>query len=293
MQGIITYENGSAFLEEAGPANTSVRYKLKEVLHTEQSPYQLIEVADSVDFGRMLILDGCVNVCERDEAVYHEMIAHLPVLIHPNPLRILVIGGGDGGTVRQLIRHRSIERIDVAEIDAAVIDASTRFFPDLACSFSDPRVNIYTEDGTEFVKRANAEAYSIVIVDSSDPTGPAEGLYSSEFYEHCQRILNPAGIVVAQAESPYVYPSILKLVHGLICDIFGSALPYRIAMPTYPSGQLYFMLGSKRRLVPPYFNDSRLEMFFCEQCENLRFLSADMLGGVFVIPVEVSDLLTR
>ncbi len=291
MQGAIKYEGGSIYLEEVGPEHTTVRYKLKELLYSKRSPYQLVEIADSYDYGRMLILDGCVNVCECDEANYHEMIVHIPVLLHPGPVNALVIGGGDGGTVRELLKHDRIRRIDLVEIDAEVIDSCKRYFPSLASSLDDPRVHVYTEDGVAFVHKAQSSQYSIVIVDSSDPVGPAEGLFTLEFYQSCHRLSDDYGIVVAQSESPYVYPEILKQIHTLFCRIFSTVLPYRIPMPTYPSGQIYMMMGTKQEVLSLTNDASRVREFLLRNDSSLRYLNEQILNSAFAISGDLKRLL--
>lgn len=291
MHGFIKYEGDSIYLEEVGPQHTKIRYELKEILHTKRSAFQLVEVVESYDYGRMLVLDGNVNVCEKDEAVYHEMIAHIPALLHPHPEVALVVGGGDGGTVRELLRHPQIERIDVVEIDAEVIEASQKYFPSLAESFQNPRVRLFCDDGKAFVGNVQAHTYDIIIIDSSDPVGPAEGLFTREFYETCSRILSDTGIVVAQSESPYVFPNVLKNVYQLFAELFKSVLPYRIVVPTFPSGQLYFMLGATKEVRDISFSNSRIDRFFRECGNQMKFLSRDLLAGVFAVPPEVLRML--
>jgi spermidine synthase len=291
MQGSIRREGGSFYLEESGPDHTTVRYKLKEILYSKQSPFQLVEIADSHDYGRMLILDGCVNVCERDEANYHEMMAHLPALLHPEPSSILVIGGGDGGIVRELLKHPTIERIEVVEIDAEVIDSCKRFLPSLASGFNDSRVQVYTEDGVAYVREAPSSRYSIVIIDSSDPKGPAVGLFTNEFYQSCKRIIDRYGIVVAQSESPYVYPDILKLVHTQFCRIFATVLPCHVPMPTYPSGQIYLMMGTNQAMISLSTEGNRVREFLVKNQTTLRYLNEQVFNAAFSISNDVKQLL--
>ena len=291
MQGSIKRENGVLYLEEIGPAHTSVRYELKDVLYSKRSPYQLVEIAESYDYGRMLILDGCVNVCERDEANYHEMIAHIPALLHPESTKVLVIGGGDGGTVRELLKHDSIEHIDLVEIDVHVIESCKRYFPSLASSLDNPRVRVHTGDGVAFVHNARSSHYSIIIIDSSDPVGPAEGLFTYDFYKACHRIVDDNGIVVAQSESPYVLPDVLKEVHTLFCRIFPTVLPYRIPVPTYPSGQIYMMMGTKQEIFSLRDHDQEVRDFLLRNDKVLRYLNEQILNSTFAIPGDVKRML--
>jgi len=293
MQGSITYENDSIYLEEIGPGHTSVRYKLREILFSKQTPFQLIEVVDTYDYGRMLVLDGCVNVCERDEANYHEMIAHIPALLHPQPESVLIIGGGDGGTVRELLKHEGIRRIDLVEIDAAVTECCKEFFPGVAAGFNDPRVHVFNEDGIAFAERSPSSEYSLVIIDSSDPVGPAEGLFTEAFYRSCHRILDDKGIVVAQSESPYVYPAILKQVYTLFGKMYAEVYPYRISVPTYPSGQIYIMIGLKDAAVTEDFEKSRVLNFFSNYGDTLKYITPDVVTDKYFLPGDVKGLLQK
>jgi len=293
MQGSIKRIGGKIYLEEIGPEHTSVRYQLKELLHSRKTPYQLVEIAESYDYGRMLILDGCVNVCERDEANYHEMIVHIPALLHPNPEDVLVIGGGDGGTVRELLKHDSIRFIEVVEIDEEVITSCKKYFPGLASAFDDPRVTLRCDDGVEFVKRLPDNSYSLIIVDSSDPIGPAEGLFSRNFYGACRRILNNNGLVVAQSESPYIFPSVLRQVYTLFSELFSSAVPYRINMPTYPSGQIYMMMGLMNSNILTDRDTSRITEFFESHNNDLHYLTPQLFETALNLPGDVIQLLQR
>ena len=293
MQGSIKYEKDTLYLEEIGPGHTSVRYKLKGILFSKQTPFQLIEVVDSYDYGRMLVLDGCVNVCDRDEANYHETIAHIPALLHPQPKSVLVIGGGDGGTVRELLKHEGIRRIDLVEIDAAVTKCCKEFFPGVAAGFDDPRVHVFNEDGIAFAERSPSSEYSLVIIDSSDPVGPAEGLFTEAFYRSCHRILDDKGIVVAQSESPYVYPDILKQVYTLFGKMYAEVNPYRISVPTYPSGQIYIMIGLKDAAVREDFEKPRILNFFSTYRDTLKYITPDVLKGIYYLSGDVRSLLEK
>jgi spermidine synthase len=291
MQGTIRKDGTFLYLEEVGPEHSITRTRLKKLIHRSKSPFQRIEVAESYDHGRLLILDGCINVAERDEANYHEMIAHIPALLHPDPQRVLVIGGGDGGTVRELIRHPSIRHIDLVEIDREVVAVSQQYFPGLAGGFNDPRVHVHYEDGVAFTGAAGSGDYSLVIVDSSDPDGPAKGLFTRTFYESCRRCLTDNGILVAQAESPYIFPEILREIFNLFAELFPYVYPYRTMVPSYPSGQIYFMLGGKKDDPRRVDTSTRTDSFFSIQSSSLSYLNPRVLSTVFALPEDCRRVL--
>jgi spermidine synthase len=291
MQGAIRKDGTSLYLEEVGPEHSITRMRLKKLIHRSRSPFQQIEVAESYDYGRLLVLDGCVNVAERDEANYHEMIAHIPTLLHPDPQRVLVIGGGDGGTVRELIRHPSIRHIDLVEIDREVIAVSKKYFPGLAGSFHDPRVHVHYEDGVAFTGSAVSGDYSLVIVDSSDPDGPGKGLFTRTFCESCRRCLSEDGILVAQSESPYIFPEILRETYNLFADLFPHVYPYRTMVPSYPSGQIYFMLGGKKDDPQNVDLPMRTGNFFSVHGSSLSYLNPRVLSTVFTLPEDCRRVL--
>ena len=175
------------WIEERHRDSFAMRYRVEKVLFEGQSPFQRVEVVQTAGHGRMLLNDGLVMVTERDEAVYHEMIAHVPLFVHPNPRRVLVIGGGDGGSVREALRHRSVERCRLVEIDEMVVNACRRFIPQTASCLDDPRVEVTIADGVEFVA-TTGETYDVVLVDSTDPIGPAKPLFGSDFYRNVKRL---------------------------------------------------------------------------------------------------------
>jgi len=186
----------------------ALKIRITKSLEKVKSEFQEIEVVESESFGKILLIDGVIMLTEADEFCYHEMIAHVPLCVHPKAKKVLVIGGGDGGTVREILKHDSVNEVDVCEIDEKVIEISKRHFPYLANSFDDPKVKIYCEDGNKFIK-SHKDEYDLIIVDSSDPIGPAEVLFRREFYEAIFQALKDDGIVVAQAESFFYHQKII------------------------------------------------------------------------------------
>lgn len=220
-----------------------VKWKISKILHSEKTPYQELAVVDTLEWGKALILDGALQVSEKDEFVYHEMIVHVPMFSHPAPRDVLIIGGGDGGTLRELCKHPQLQKVDMVEIDERVVAASKQYLPSISSAFNDARVNLYFQDGIEFVK--NAGKYDLVIVDSSDPIGPAQLLFTEEFYSNIYNCLNDDGMMVVQSESPIFYQEVFCSVHRNISAVFPQTLVYLAYIPTYVSGPWSFTIGSK------------------------------------------------
>jgi len=226
--------------------NARFSIKVEKRLYSGQSDFQRIDVFESADFGRFFTLDGYLMLTEKDEFIYHEMIVHVPMATAPGVKTVLVIGGGDGGTVRELTRYPSIEKIDMVEIDRLVVDVCREFFPLTACRLDDPRVTLFFEDGLAFVAQKE-RAYDLIIVDSTDPIGPGEGLFTGAFYKSCHEALRPGGILVNQHESPYYEGDAraMKRAHRRIREVFPVCRVYQAHIPTYPSGHWLFGFASK------------------------------------------------
>ncbi len=220
--------------------------KVKKQLYSKQSDFQEIAILDTVEYGRALILDGCLMVTEKDEFIYHDMIVHVPMATNLGIKKVLVIGAGDGGAIRELTRYESLERIDMVEIDEEVVKACQEYLPLTAEKLTDPRVHIYYEDGLKFVRRKKNE-YDLILVDSTDPFGPGEGLFTKEFYGNCYNALTDQGILINQHESTYYeyYVDAMKRAHQRIKETFPIAKVYQAHIPTYPSGHWLFGYASK------------------------------------------------
>ncbi|KAF3489447.1 hypothetical protein F2Q69_00054416 [Brassica cretica] len=220
--------------------------KVEKVLFQGKSDYQDVIVFQSATYGKVLVLDGVIQLTERDECAYQEMITHLPLCSIPNPKKVLVIGGGDGGVLREVARHASVEHIDMCEIDKMVVDVSKQFFPNVAIGFEDPRVNLVI--GGAFLNNAAVGSYDAVIVDSSDPIGPAKELFEKPFFQSVARALRPGGVVCTQAESLWLHMDIIEDIVSNCRDIFKGSVNYAwTSVPTYPRhvyGVIGFMLCS-------------------------------------------------
>jgi spermidine synthase len=256
-----------------------VSWKADEVLFRGQSEYQTVEVINTKAYGRMLILDGCVMITEADEFVYHEMISHIPAVIHKDPKVVVVIGGGDGGTVRELLKHKSIERVVLCEIDGMVVDACRKFFPEVACGLDDPRVEVKIGDGVAYMKELNQEV-DIAIIDSTDPIGPGEGLFSGDFYKSVARAMRPGGVMVAQSESPWYTKDMLGRIHRNISAGFAHRKSYIGAIPTYPRGLWSWTMASNTPFDPAQFDRQR----FAAVAKTLKYLSPSRVSSVFDLP---------
>lgn len=272
------------WLREEHTTGYYVGWKIKQVIHQEQTEYQYLEIVEFEDLGRALVLDGAVQTTLKDEFIYHEMIAHVPLHAHPNPLKVLVVGGGDGGTVREILKHKSVQRVDVAEIDRRVVETCREFLPELALAFDDPRVQLMFVDGIKYA-RETSERYDVIIIDSSDPIGPAMGLFSEDFYRACSRILNENGMMVAHAESPMFYNEIFLSEYQAMSRVFPVKGVYLTCVPSYISGFWAFVIGSKKYSVHSPASDK-------PQIDGLKYYSDAVHQAAFVLPAFIANQLT-
>ncbi|MGL4655800.1 MAG: polyamine aminopropyltransferase [Sarcina sp.] len=264
--------------------------KVKEQLYSGKSEFQTIDVFKSNEFGTFFTLDGLMMVTEKDEFIYHDMIVHVPMATNPNIKNVLVIGAGDGGTVRELTRYKNIENIDMVEIDKLVVDVCVKYLPQTAEKLTDPRVNLYYEDGLKFV-RGVENKYDLIIVDSTDPFGPGEGLFTKEFYGNCFKALNEEGILVNQHESPYYaeYAKNMMRAHKRIKESFPICRVYQAHIPTYPSGHWLFGFASKKHdplnnPVVQEWNKLGLET---------KYYNTEIHSGAFALPNYVIKMLAE
>jgi spermidine synthase len=265
-----------------------------EVFYDVQSPFQRVRILESYKYGKMLALDDMVMTTIQDEFHYHEMISHPAMFTHGNAKNILVIGGGDGGSIREILRHEGVEKVTMVEIDGEVIKACKEFLPEIANSFDHPKLELLVDDGIEFIKNAKPESYDIIIVDGSDPVGPAEGLFSVEFYTNCYNALKKDGIMLAQGESPKFNEKAFTELNHTLQDIFGeNKAPISLFfVPTYPTGMWCFQYGIKGDKHPKYVtNDAEIDAF--SEAKGLRYYNADVHKGSFATPNFVKTLLKK
>lgn len=262
--------------------------RVDKQLYSGISDYQRIDILESAEFGRFLTLDGYMMLTEKDEFIYHEMITHVPMCVHPKPERVLVIGAGDGGVVRELCRYPEVKHIDLVEIDEMVVQVCREFLPQTACKLDDPRVHIHYADGLKFVRRREDE-YDLIIVDSTDPFGPGEGLFTKEFYGNCYKALHEEGIMVNQHESPFYEQDALAMqrAHKRITQSFPLARVYQAHIPTYPSGHWLFGFSSKKYHPVKDMDACRWNA----RGLNTRYYTTNLHRGAFALPAYVERLL--
>jgi spermidine synthase len=219
--------------------------RVKDILYRDRSEFQRIDIVETEALGRALLLDGVWMTSEGDEKFYHEYIVHPAMNIAPSIERVLVIGGGDGGTVREVLRYDDVKHVDMVEIDGKVVEACKEFLPTIGSSWDDPRLTVTIGDGIDYVKHADVEPYDVVIVDGSDPVGPAEGLFNRSFFEGCRRILSDDGVFVAQAESPDYMQQIHLDMLEVIDDVFDETAPFYGGVNIYPGAWWGWILATR------------------------------------------------
>jgi len=265
-----------------------------EVFFDVQSPFQRVRILESTKYGKMLALDDMVMTTINDEFHYHEMISHPAMFTHGNAKNILVIGGGDGGTIREILRHEGVEKVTMVEIDGEVIKACKEHLPEIASSFDHPKLDLKVDDGIAFLKTATAESYDLIIVDGSDPVGPAEGLFTVEFYTNCFKALKKDGILIAQGESPKFNQMAFSELNHTLQYIFGTnnAPVSLFYVPTYPTGMWSFQYGLKGENHPKRIsNDSEIDYFVSKN--KLRYYNSEIHRASFATPNFVKDLIKK
>jgi spermidine synthase len=284
MKGLpdfVQNKNGELWLTENERDNLRISYRIRDIIFAEQSPFQHVMIADSYDFGRMLVLDGVVQTTSIDGFIYNEMISHVPMTFHPHPKRVLVIGGGDCGAAREVAKYEDVEQIDLVEIDQMVVEACKQHLPEVSGNLSDPRVRFIFRDGVAFV-RETVDTYDVIIVDSSDPVGPAAQLFSFDFYQSLHRALKEDGLMVCQSQSPIFHADIMAETYRNIQRLFPTTMLYTAVVPTYPGGLWSYTLGSKKYEQPAHIHRFQKET---------RYVNMDILQQCFKLPEFVKQML--
>lgn len=268
------------YTEQWAEQGSAISLKITQRLHDEQSAYQRIEIFETETFGRLMTLDGLVMVTDRDNFVYHEMMTHPALFTHPDPKRVLVIGGGDCGTLNEVLRHPSVQLAEQVELDERVTRVSEQFFPALCASNNDPRARLHFADGIKWVADAKPDSYDVIIVDSTDPVGPAAGLFSAEFYRNCHRALGVHGVVVGQSESPLFHTDLIVQMHqALRVAGFADVGSLSFAQCTYPSGWWSATMARKSGKVTDFREaDARAKTF------PTKYYNADLHRGAQAMP---------
>ena len=275
------------FITEWANPNLGLTARITKLLHEEQSPFQHIQVAEGIQYGRMLILDGVFQTSVKDEFIYHEMIAHVPLMMHPCPERVLIIGGGDGGCAREVCRHGCVRQVDLCEIDEEVMETSETYFPALSSALRNPpeKLHIHVGDGIGYVKTVE-DFYDVILVDCSDPVGPGEGLFTREFYKNASKALRAGGILVQQSESPILHQRLLHDIFQAMGESFPIVRTYIANIPIYPTGMHSFTMASKQ-YDPLTVSCSR------PVPQPMKYYNSQIQKSAFVLPEFVKDCLYR
>ncbi|XP_061638179.1 spermidine synthase isoform X1 [Phyllopteryx taeniolatus] len=256
--------------------------QVEEVLYHKKSKFQDVLVFKSKTYGNVLVLDGVIQCTERDEFAYQEMIANLPLYSHPCPRKVLIIGGGDGGVLREVVKNAHVESVVLCEIDKDVIDVSKKFLPGMAKGFFSPKLTLHVGDGFEFMKQ-NQDAFDIIITDSSDPVGPAESLFKESYYQLMKTALTKGGILCSQGECQWLHLDLIKEMQTFCKTLFPVVAYAYGTIPTYPSGQIGFMLCSKN--PETHFRKPMKELSKSElESMNLKYYNTEIHKAAFVLP---------
>lgn len=273
---------GGLWFTEKQTENFGITMKVKRTLHTEKTDYQMLEMVETEEWGRMLLLDGMVMTSIKDEFVYHEMVAHVPLFTHPNPEHVLVVGGGDGGVIREVLKHPSVKKATLVDIDGKVIEYSKKYLPEIAGMLDDERVEVKVGDG--FMHIAESEnAYDVIMVDSTEPVGPAVHLFTKGFYAGIAKALKEDGLFVAQSDNPWFKGDLIRSVFKDVKEVFPITRLYIANVPTYPSGMWTFTMGSKK-YDPLEISEERFHDI------DTRYYTKELHKAAFVLPKFVRDL---
>ena len=253
--------------------------QVKNVLYHGRSLFQDVLVFESTNHGNVLVLDGVIQVTERDEFSYQEMMAHIPLYAHPNPEKVLVIGGGDGGILREIAKHPGVKEIFICEIDEDVITYSKKYLPSLAKGFDDPRVTVKIMDGNKFMEE-NQEGFDVIITDSSDPVGPASVLFETPFYNAMHRSLRDKGIVCTQGECMWLHLDLIRPLVNSISNTYTTVEYAYTTIPTYPSGHIGFIIAGKNRES----SKKPCRTATSEELESMKYYSPELHEASFVLP---------
>lgn len=275
------------YVTEWANENLGLTLKITNMVHEEQTPFQHIEIADTLEYGRLLILDGVFQTSVKDEWTYHEMISHVPLMLHPHPERVLIIGGGDGGVAREVCRHHCVTHVDLCDIDGRVIELSKEYFPTISKVLRNPpeKLHVHVGDGIAFARKVK-DFYDVIIIDCSDPIGPGEGLFTRDFCKSAFAALRKDGLLVQQTESPIVQQSTVHDVFEAMNDVFPIVRMYYSHVPIYPACLHSFMLASK--VYDPLTAKPR-----DGAPEPMKYYNRHIQKSCFVLPNFIKELLYK
>ncbi len=275
----------SIWFTEKQTENFGITAKIKQTYVSEKTDFQQLDMVETEEFGNMLLLDGMVMTTEKDEFVYHEMIAHVPLHTHPNPKKVLVVGGGDGGVIREILKHPEVEKATLVDIDGKVIEYSKQYLPTIAGKLDDPRVDVQVDDGFMHIAKSEKE-YDVILVDSTEPVGPAVNLFTKGFYEGIAKALKDDGVFVAQTDNPWFQQDLIRNAYQDVSETFPITRLYTANIPTYPSGLWTFTLGSKT-YDPLEVTEERFHEL------DTKYYTNDIHRAAFALPKFVADLLKK
>jgi len=273
----------SWFTEQHDYSGSSIGFRIKQRLHAEQTPFQAIEIYESTDWGNVMVIDGCMMVTTRDNFLYHEMMSHPALFTHARARRVVIIGGGDCGTLREVLKHDEVESAIQVEIDERVTRLAERYFPELCASNDDPRAQLLFIDGIKWMAECEPESLDVVIVDSTDPIGPAEGLFNEAFYASCLKALRHGGILVQQSESPLAHLPLLKSMReAMKAAGFHALRTLTFPQPCYPTGWWSATLARKGTDLPTFREQAAATKSFATHYYNAEMHKAALAMPEFL-----------
>jgi spermidine synthase len=280
----------SRFFDETLHSDYRQSLKIDDVLYDNQSDVQHIQVLQNNRFGRVLTLDGVVQTTEGDEFIYHEMLTHVPILAHGAARRVLIVGGGDGGMAREVLRHARIDHVTMVEIDAGVVEFSKTYLPRLSAgAFDDPRLDLVIADGADFMAQSD-QHFDVIIIDSTDPIGPGEVLFTNSFYDHARARLAEGGIMVTQNGVPFMQPDELAGTMRAFKHLFADWGCYIASIPTYAGGPMAFGWGSQSPAGRAVSLEQLGERFAASGIET-RYYTPAVHKAAFGLPAYIEKLL--
>jgi len=272
-----TTQTEEFFTEWCNHMGLPTMIQVEEKLESCQSEYQKIDIYKTTTFGMMMVIDDVIMLTQRDNPAYHEMITHVPMITHPNPKKVLIVGGGDGGTLHEVLKHNSVEEVVLCDIDSKVIELSYKYFPEFREAFEDKRTVIVNEDAAEYIKTRKG-FYDVICVDSTDPFGPGEALFQKEFYDNIKEALTDDGIAVTQSESMFLYTDLIEELYQQNRKLFPIAHYYYALVPTYPSGTIGFSFVSKK------YDIDKIDKERIAQLKNLQYYNEQLHQAAFQLP---------
>lgn len=280
----------SDWSEEILHSDFRIKLKIDRVLFDSETEHQRLKLFENATFGRVLTLDSIVQTTEADEFIYHEMMAHVPILAHGRAKRVLIIGGGDGGMAEEVLKHKSVEHVTMVEIDAGVVEFSKKFLPNICKgAFDDPRLNLVITDGAKFVAETQ-DRFDVAIIDSTDPVGPGEVLFTETFYGNAKRCLTEGGVIATQNGVPFLQSDELRGTLAAFRKLFRDASCYLATIPTYAGGPMGFGWGTDDETLRQVSEETLTERFKAAGIET-RYYTPAVHKGAFALPPYIQDMI--